>query len=208
MRFVSLLVTSVLVAGCAAGPEIASLDQNIVRPDVGAISTREVGEPLFETIDAKTYDGLRFPLGTTIKMGIGSTVEPKGPYILTASGNYCGPADQVRDLAGPTNHALPNGMCFTEQMLVNMQVKFVHVQVYRNDPANFQQQLIYEGKAGKEIKISYREFHGDFARPGFTQELSFDLSEGDTIGAKGARIQIIKATNTEIQYKIIKTFSK
>ena len=42
------------------------------------------------------------------------------------------------------------------------------------------------------------------ARPAFSQELKYDISQGKEIGYKSARFEIIKATNTELTYKVLK----
>lgn len=69
---------------------------------------------------------------------------------------------------------------------------------------SLKKELIYGGLAQKTIAISYREFADGTARPAFTQDLKYDLSEGDIIGFRGARFQVLKATNTSIKYKVIK----
>ena len=55
-----------------------------------------------------------------------------------------------------------------------------------------------------ESGILYREFFDNIARPAFSQEYKYDLSKGTSIGYRGARFEIIKATNTELVYKVIK----
>lgn len=69
---------------------------------------------------------------------------------------------------------------------------------------SLKKELMYGGLSQKTIAISYREFADGTARPAFTQELKYDLAEGDVIGFRGARFQVIKATNTFIKYKVIK----
>lgn len=63
--------------------------------------------------------------------------------------------------------------------------------------------LIYTGLSGSTLKLNYMEFDGDMARPAFSQELSYDLSTSDEIGYKGARIKVIKATNTRLEYVVL-----
>ena len=70
----------------------------------------------------------------------------------------------------------------------------------------FKKVFIYNGKAGNIIKFTYREFINDMARPAFTQELQYDLSEGKTIGFKGMRIDILNASNIEIEYTVLSEF--
>jgi hypothetical protein len=73
---------------------------------------------------------------------------------------------------------------------------------------SFQQTLIYSGKIGNKINIGYREFSNDLARPAFNNNVEYDLSESKIIGYKGARIEIIEATNEYIKYKVIQNFNK
>jgi hypothetical protein len=72
----------------------------------------------------------------------------------------------------------------------------------------FKQQFIYNGKINNGLKFIYREFINDMARPAFSQDLQYDLADGNLIGFKGLRIEIIKATNTNIEYKVLSTFTK
>jgi hypothetical protein len=74
-------------------------------------------------------------------------------------------------------------------------------------PNSFQQTLIYSGRLGNKLKIGYREFSGNFARPAFNNDVEYDLNESSLIGYKGARIQVIEATNEHIRYRVIKTFN-
>lgn len=71
---------------------------------------------------------------------------------------------------------------------------------------SFQQTLIYSGKVGNKINISYREFSNDMARPAFNNEAEYDLSESNQIGYKGALIDVLEADNTKITYRLIRNF--
>ncbi|WGY45060.1 hypothetical protein [Vibrio sp. ABG19] len=71
---------------------------------------------------------------------------------------------------------------------------------------SFQQTLIYSGKVGNKVNISYREFSNNSARPAFNNEAEYDLSESNVIGYKGALLEVIQANNTSITYKLIKNF--
>jgi hypothetical protein len=71
---------------------------------------------------------------------------------------------------------------------------------------NFQQTLIYMGKEGNTIKMSYREFLNDLARPAFTTDVSYDLDESHDITYKNAQITIISAASANITYKVLHNF--
>ncbi|TWX73155.1 hypothetical protein [Colwellia sp. C1TZA3] len=77
--------------------------------------------------------------------------------------------------------------------------------VITND--SFRRTLIYSGRVGNKLKISYREFSNNMARSAFSSEVEYDLGESDLIGYAGARIKVISATNTEIKYKVISNFN-
>jgi hypothetical protein len=70
----------------------------------------------------------------------------------------------------------------------------------------FYQELIYNGKAGEAVKFLYREFQNDMARPAFSQDVSYDLHDGNVVGFKGARVEILDASNTSIKYKVLAHF--
>ncbi len=71
-------------------------------------------------------------------------------------------------------------------------------------PSNgIRRELDYGGVSKGTVTLQYREFAGNLARPSFSQELHYDLADGTEIGFRGARIQILKATNTGITYRII-----
>jgi hypothetical protein len=74
-------------------------------------------------------------------------------------------------------------------------------------PNNFQQTLIYNGRVGDRIRIGYREFSGDVARPAFSNEVDYDLSESREITYRGARLRIIEANNQRIDYVVLSNFN-
>lgn len=72
----------------------------------------------------------------------------------------------------------------------------------------FKQEFIYNGKVGSGVKFIYREYINNTARPAFQQDLQYDLNESNIIGFKGLRIEIVNASNTSIEYKILSEFNK
>ena len=77
--------------------------------------------------------------------------------------------------------------------------------VYGNVRDKFESGLTYSGKAGTVLKIVYREFSNDMARPAFTQDLQYDLSESDTIRFRQLAIKVLHATNQEISFKVLES---
>lgn len=93
--------------------------------------------------------------------------------------------------------------------------------VYGSVLDRFEKQFIYSGKAGSVVKFSYREFAGkatfnedsifagptseagSLARPAFTQEVQYDLNDGDTIAFQSMRLRVVNATNSEITVEVL-----
>lgn len=89
-------------------------------------------------------------------------------------------------------------------------VKYTSIQT----PAEYKEKsfkyiVLYQGKVDNKIKMSFREFTDNIARPAFTQDIDYELSkDGITmIGFKGLRIEIIKVTNMNITYKVINDYN-
>lgn len=68
----------------------------------------------------------------------------------------------------------------------------------------FRKELLYSGKSGTTIEISYREFRGGLAAPAFYQNLKYDLSESKTITFQKFQIHVYEANNDSITYEIIR----
>jgi hypothetical protein len=82
-------------------------------------------------------------------------------------------------------------------------VAYTPKEIVKSTPESFRRELVYSGVSQNTVTLVYREFKDDFARPAFTQELKYDLSQDRVIGYKGARFEVVKAGNTEITYKVI-----
>lgn len=74
---------------------------------------------------------------------------------------------------------------------------------FAND--SFKYVALYQGRIGNIIKISFREFKDNLARPAFTQDIDYELDKDGTvlIGFKGLRIQVLNASNLDITYKVL-----
>ena len=71
------------------------------------------------------------------------------------------------------------------------------------DLGSFHAELIYSGLAGNVVRIVYREYVDNLARPAFQQELQYDLDDSKTIRFRSVIIEVLAATNQTIQYKVV-----
>lgn len=65
--------------------------------------------------------------------------------------------------------------------------------------------LTYSGKQGPTLKIFYREESNGYARPAFTQELTYDISSDSTLTFRNTRIQVIEATNSLVKFVVLES---
>jgi hypothetical protein len=57
-------------------------------------------------------------------------------------------------------------------------------------------ELIYTGLMGSIIRMTYKEYIEDIARPAFFQDLTYELTESKIIMFKTLRIKVLEATNS------------
>jgi hypothetical protein len=67
---------------------------------------------------------------------------------------------------------------------------------------HFRQELIYNGISKGVIRVTYREYSNDMARPAFFQDLVYDLDESDLIQFREFRIKVIDAHNLGIVFVV------
>ncbi|MFS2017383.1 hypothetical protein ACEN88_12495 [Massilia sp. CT11-108] len=82
-------------------------------------------------------------------------------------------------------------------------IAYTPKEIVRFTAESFRRELVYSGVSQNTLTLMYREFKDNFARPAFTQELKYDLSQSRVIGYKGARFEVVDAGNTAITYKVL-----
>lgn len=70
-------------------------------------------------------------------------------------------------------------------------------------------ELLYNGSYKGELKIQYREYFNDFARPAFYQDVSYEVKNGENeIEIKGVKILFESQGNNKLKYKVVSGFKK
>jgi len=193
---VTVFTLSVLT-GCASRRPLPV--EAVTFPEVGSVSTRNVGEALI----SHGYARLVPKLIIAEAGKIGEVSVSSGSYYFSAEN-----ADRIKFQRGSNElyvYKDSKKVCVDKGKCSDIAYSIEKSQGVP-EKNQFQQTLLYNGKIGNRIALGYREFSGDIARPAFSNEVSYDLSESATLGYKGARIEVIKATNTEITYKLVSGF--
>jgi len=93
---------------------------------------------------------------------------------------------------------------------LNKSAKYIKIGGIPTESGGFKKELVYQGLSKSTIKVLYREYVNDIARPAFSQIVEYDLDEYGkcTIVFKGARINVIEANPTSIFYTVEKGFNE
>lgn len=66
------------------------------------------------------------------------------------------------------------------------------------------QELLYGGRSGDTIEVSYREFRRGLAAQAFTQALKYDLKQSKYIQFQRFQIEILDANNQTITSRVVR----
>ena len=232
LRFLSGRTATIILAltlfGCASTtpPTRTSFGSKTVVyiPEIGTQSTVDVGQTILSKAYLTRTPGIKVP--TTVSEVVNSpgvtAIQAGAIPLLTVSdsGKYYGDSRATYTMLGATVPSgeragiyVPNDP--TQSAVIyhyTSSYKLGKVPVSGIQPTvietwgedSFKRELVYLGVQQNSITIQYREFKNDIARPAFTQEIKYDLSQGKEIGYKGSRFEIVRATNTELVYKVLK----
>lgn len=188
------IVPVVLLSGCAT-KKIASF----TFPEMGTIAKKGVGEELLVQGTGQLVPSLVISQDEMI----GTYTLRKGEYPFEAEN-----ATRIKFLKDGKEiflYKAENKICLSKEQCADIKYS-LNNRVAQKSQNAFQQTLLYNGKIGNRITLGYREFSNNIARPAFSNEVTYDLDESSILGYKGARLEIVKATNTEITYKVLSGF--
>jgi len=215
--FAALLAALV---GCSSNPLPPATYKETYSPEVGSVSTAELGDTLMRyavgstrpsyTLTMQSVDLARNlyaePTGTVL-----TPVENDGTYegyMGTRGGLYCRIIESGDWCAGNQVTGCNPVDCALFPFEIGVDIDVAPATWIDPNQMNLDQKFIYNGRTGDTLKFTYREFTASgYARDAFTQDVQYDLKEGSVIGFKGARLEVLEATNRQITYKVLAYFS-
>lgn len=147
---------------------------------------------IYETVDvnADCFGPVQFR--RTLADGSTNWNCPGNPLIV---GDIC------KDYDGKIFLAIVASRVYLEQDFEK--IKFVKSVLEEQE--NFVQEIIYSGRSGDKLKFVYREFTDSLTKPTYFQEFEFDSATG-FIHFKGAKLEIVEASNEKLTYKVVDSF--
>ncbi len=227
MKIWGLLFALPVLAACATTESVEPRIELVDRPPIQATSQVEVGQAILEKGKLSTFDGLRLKNQLTWGDGLilrKFTIEPGQLRAGLKDETYTYFfSDRMRfyDALKGTMPYDEGGLCtmtddpshvrlFVEagRCSINPNAKpdIEPVRITDEGAQHFRQELIYTGRSGETVKFLYREFSGERSEMPLSQDVQYDLKDGNVVGFKGARIEILEATNTKLAYRVLASF--
>ncbi len=217
-------LAQVLVVSCASPTASYSPRIELVSyPELNVEVTASVGDNLVDRGSVSTHDGLSVP--TEIRIGLlGAYTVNRGTYakfgeskdyeffhstFSTATGSITKSAlaDAPSYLAIRKSDGVLCVVSIFNDPSCSSSEAYERTSVQSLSSDTFREILVYNGKSGDVINVGYRELSGNLARPAFSNEINYDLSESMEIGYKEVRIRVLEATNTAIKYVVLRNFN-
>lgn len=219
MKLLVAFSLMLIFSGCGVTSKVTSPDNfSTITPQLNSPQEIEIGVSLVSKESGFKYKALRLLKDTKIKTGYILKEIKEGEIFINTL--YTSDYDLYSKIDGSLyGIAIPktggkvityynSGVSITFDKYGTTPIEYKTELTPIPKKEYLKQEFIYNGKVGNAIKFTYREFVDDLARPAFTQDLQYDLTESKVIGFRGLRIEILSATNTKIQYKVLTHFDK
>jgi hypothetical protein len=221
------IVTAIGFAGALLSFDSSAVGQHriVAKPDPGTEAVATIGSPILERFDmpvAAVTKALTISEDIHVSLGIQGKIDiPAGSALevvkdrplkacTVAQDTY---SDRVittsraclydRDMDGRFDRTDAEAFFTGRNPKQPVAYAFVDVPVHVGG-SDFRQTLTYLGTTAGVLRISYREFSGDVARPAFTEELTFPLEKSfpQTIRWRETTITLLGITPDGLRYRI------
>ena len=207
-----------LVFGCASAPlQVPFTDIKRGETEVGTSSRAFVGDTIYRKFDIKEqYEG--YVSGVFKVSGVGSVAlaETKMQRMLIDREDGGVTRDQIQAVSPILKSPVPmmpialidadSDGVFEKYNYMGKKGKiknpvFVNWE-QSNRSSGYRRELVYQGRDGDNLKLFYREYNNDFARPAYDQEVQYDLGKSEYVQFKGLTILVEEANNEYLVYTI------
>jgi len=226
---ITILAFTVAATGCASVSvtQPSQLTEKVGQlPELNAPATVTVGSTMFSQYRYWSKTGYRLLAPVSVGLALGSIRTDAGDFVVPATAEgapaYCTEKPAYIDpMVGPLKtacfldkagsgsfdivKAAPGLVWFEKKLEAPIRYEQSELQVPRPDSKKFE--LLYQGVSAKTVRLSYREYMNDFARPAFFQDVSYEISEFPAeVTFRTVRISVLSADNSGIRYKVLSGF--
>jgi len=227
MKSMCLVLLVFALSGCTTGTVVegTKVEEAVGnRPQLGVTSSVPVGEVLFSQFRYWRKTGYVLRDSANVSIGGGQVHVSSGDFlvksIVEGKTAYCTEKLAFSMIVGGKT------ACFTDRENMNLlnEVKVAsdvrwwssdltsplaytssEIVVPRQDA--MKRELIYQGISKDVLRLTYREYFNDMARPAFFQDVTYDVSTFPTeITFKSVRLRVLSAGNKGIEYQALSGF--
>lgn len=218
-----------MLSSCSAGKVLylaprPTLGQS---PNLGELSTAPVGGVIYREWGYREQSGCRIDTDIKVRYALQTFLIPAPTFVPKAQVDgklrCCTGRAVIQPIFGPSSQttaclvdANQDGHC--EQLVALSGAVWVRRDLQPPLPCEettlplpdddaFRYELLYHGIGGNTLKVLYREYKGDLARPAFYQDVAYTAEVfPTTITFRNVQIEIIHADNKRIRYRVLKGF--
>ena len=222
----AILVPCVMTAGCASAPLAPEPARRVGElPPLNEAVEHSVGDAVYETYNYLQIDGAKLSEGAMVDVLAASWSLPVNELLQAVQDAEVG---KIYCTRGPTlrvmNQAPSSRVCLADRNgdgrlegwkapegpparrkwgKLKPEVGYVAGGDLTATMGGFRYELLYQGVSGNVLRLLYREYIDDLARPAFQQDLTYTLAEnGPTeVSFRGLRLRVHSADNNTIRYE-------
>lgn len=216
------VVLTAVTVGCSVAPPPQLVPERRVgeEPLAGEQVERRVGDVIYTKFDYQTTEARRLPGGYARRYLLGQIHVPQGAAVAsrpkrdggleycTVEQTYSGPGGaSIVCFSGPSGlnyftHVRVPPLKYGAWTPLESHLGFDTAEVMLGE--GFKMELLYQGVADGVLRLAYREFVENLARPAFHQDLTYTLSsDGPTeIHFRTLVVEVLGADNSGIRYLV------
>jgi len=230
MRKVVMTICLLALSGCSTVTVLeankGSEERIGSQPKIGIESKATAGNSLYSQFRYWSRTGYRIKNAFSTRLALSKVVVAEGDFLYKATIEgqvlFCTEkASLIDPLTGPLNTACfvdtensgtfsrvkaKPGMIWFEETIPNP-IPYAKSELITPKADSFKYEILYQGISKGTLRLSYREYINDMARPSFFQDVSYDIASYPTeITFKTVRVEVLGADNSGIRYRVLSGF--
>ena len=217
LKLLSVIAISALLTACGSTPTIQTNPKKTTLPSIGKEITASMGEQLFvegigfmsDCIIPNVSHGESFNLGMAFismkayeplcEISYENEFTPKYDNVASTSGSFKLPFT-VKEKNNEVKFCTSLG-CFNKPL-----GSYIKKRDFVFNESSLKQVIEFMGKSGSILEFTYSEYINNIARDAFTRTFKVDLEETNILAFKGAKVEIIDVSASQITYKVLQGF--
>lgn len=223
------LAIAALVGACTSTQSLLPGLVSVDRPMRGETVVAELGDIVLERAQSRRYDAILLENEVTWfdLYGFRQFVMRPGRLVAREADEdftyYFSDQLTSREALSGAVASAPGGICIRKSaanyvrafsargvcgVTPDQRPSFTPLSVPEAHAHNYRRELIYGGRSGSVLSFLYRELSGDQPYPTLSLDFHVDLADGPVFGLRGARIEVVDATNAKLTYRVVSSFAE